>query len=185
MGMEGRGGRKQESPATASTGSPRCWQGSATPGTVPFARAHEPGSIAGAGEQGRGAGAAGSHWEVSSGVGAGGWSHVSPAAAVQADCRPMPEPSAAALRVKNSLLSLPAPSSAALFLTQNADGAWFTAEHPPHCTHQDESAENKQQLHHRVPLLHGGRGPGQDLAAREAQHRRAQRGIFLGNVNSC
>lgn len=39
-GQRGQRGRKQKSPATASAGSPRSRQGSATPGADPFAREH-------------------------------------------------------------------------------------------------------------------------------------------------
>lgn len=60
---------------------------------------------------------------------------------MQTVCRPTPEPNAAAYWVKNSPPSLPTPFSAGLFLTQNIYGAWFTAEPPPHCTHQDESTQ--------------------------------------------
>lgn len=85
--------------------------------------------------------AAGSSQEAWSGVRARGWSHMSPATVMQTVCRPTPEPNAAADWVKNSLPSLPTPFSAGLFLTQNIYGAWFTAEPPPHCTHQDESTQ--------------------------------------------
>ena len=76
-------------------------------------------------------------------VRAGGWSHTSPPAVMQTDCRTTPEPNAASRSVKNSLPSLPTPFSAGLFLTQNIYGAWFTAEPPPHCTHRDESTQGK------------------------------------------
>lgn len=103
------------------------------------------GNTAGAGKQDHGARAAGSSQEVCCGVRAEGWSHISPAAVMQTDCRPTPEPNAAACWVKNSLPSLPTPFSAGLFLTQNIYGAWFTAEPPPHCTHQDESTQRKKR----------------------------------------
>lgn len=87
--------------------------------------------------------AAGSDQETCAGVRDGGWSHVSPAAVVQTDCRPTPEPNAAACCVKNSLPPLPTPSSAGLFLTQYALGAWLTVKPPFHCSHQDENTQRK------------------------------------------
>lgn len=107
------------------------------------------GNTGGAEEQDHGKRAAGSGQEICSRVRAGGRSHVSPAAVMQTDCRPTPEPNPAACWVKNSLPSLPTPFSARLFLTQHIYGAWFTAEPPPHCTHQDESTQKKKQQLHR------------------------------------
>lgn len=69
--------------------------------------------------QDHGTRAAGSGQEVSSCIRAGGWSHIFPAVVMQTDCRPTPEPNAAACWIKNSFSSPPTPFSDKLFLTQN------------------------------------------------------------------
>lgn len=88
------------------------------------------GNTAGTGEQDHGTRAAGSGQEVCSCIRAGGWSHIFPAAVMQTDCRPTPEPNAAACWVKNSLSSPPTPFSDRLFLTQNIYG--FGLPQSPH-----------------------------------------------------
>lgn len=80
--------------------------------------------------QDHGTRAAGLGQEVRSCTRAGGWSHIFPAAMMQTDCRPTPEPNAAACWVKNSLSSPPTPFSDRLFLTQNIYG--FGLPQSPH-----------------------------------------------------
>ena len=151
------------------------------------------GNTAEAGQRDHGTRAAGSSQEVCSGVRAGGWSHISPATVMQTDCRSTPEPNATACWVKNSLPSLPTAFSAELFLTQNIYGAWFTAEPPPHCTHQDESTQRKRSSSTTEPLSTACSHPACCMEAEDlgwiwthgAQHWGTQWGISLANGNTC
>lgn len=106
------------------------------------------GNTAGTGEQDHGTRAAGSGQEVCSFIRAGGWSHISPAAAMQTDCRPTPEPNAAACWVKNSLSSPPTPFSGGLFLTQNIYGFGLPQSPHPIAPTRMRAFKKNNQLHH-------------------------------------
>lgn len=86
--------------------------------------------------------------EVCSCIRAGGWSHISPAAAMQTDCRPTPEPNAAACWVKNSLSSPPTPFSDGLFLTQNIYGFGLPQSPHPIAPTRMRAFKKNKQLHH-------------------------------------
>lgn len=145
-------------PHQTYTGSPLSLQGTAMPGTVAFPRAHKPGlkeeAQLGPKKQDHGTRAAGSGQEVCSCIRAGGWSHIFPAALMQTDCRPTPEPNAAARWVKNSLSTPPTPFSDGLFLTQNIYG--FGLPQSPHpiaptrmrAFKKKKPTKKKKQLHH-------------------------------------
>lgn len=140
------------------------------------------GNTAEAGQRDHGTRAAGSSQKVLL------WGQgISPAAAMQTDCRPTPEPNAGACWVKNSLPPLPTPFAAGLFLSQNMYGAWFTAEPLPHCTYQDESTQRSNSTTEPLSIACShpnccteGRGFGQGLAACGAQHW----GLALSNGNT-